>query len=113
MTLVEAGRKYSVPMNTLKRYIAWGFIRPQGPEEYRDEDFERLGLVDALLNAGFSPMETNRYLMLDGRRAAAEEQMVMLNAKRKALLDEIHQKQQALDHLDFIIWDKRKPGKKC
>ena len=61
MTLQEAEKKFGLPHNVLKQYISFGLIRENGVlNEYRDEDFERLGLIDTLLGAGFTPEETKR-----------------------------------------------------
>lgn len=111
MTLKEAEKKFDLPQKTLKKYVALGFIRKVGMMEtddnYQEDNFERLGLIDTLLSAGFTPEETKRYLLLTENLGADEEQINMLKKQRRSLLDDIHKKQQLLDSLDFMIWDKK------
>lgn len=111
MTLKEAEKKFDLPQNTLKKYVALGLIRKVGMMEtddnYQEDDFERLGLIDTLLSAGFTPEETKKYLLLTENLGADEEQIYMLKKQRRSLLDDIHKKQQLLDSLDFMIWDKK------
>lgn len=112
MTLTEAEQKFGVSCDTLKKYVSFGLIQAckTNPDvcEYRDEDFERLGLIDFLINLGFSPEETKKYLDLTESPDTEEEQIRMLQRQRRSLLDDIHRKQQLLDCLDFIIREKKK-----
>lgn len=112
MTLAEAEKKFGLPMDTLKRYVSCGFLRAkQGAarsDAYREEDFTRLGLIETLLHAGFTVEETRTYLALTEQAETDAAQIRMLRKRRGALLEEIHQKQQLLDHIDFMIWDKKK-----
>ena len=111
MTLKEAEKKFGIPLDTLKQYAIFGFIKgcktDCGVSEYCEKDFERLGLVAILLKAGFSPEETGKYLKLTEDMDTDEEQIRMLRKQRRLLLNEIHKKQQLLDCLDFMIWEKR------
>ena len=112
MTLQEAEKKFGLPHNVLKQYISFGLIRENGVlNEYRDEDFERLGLIDTLLGAGFTPEETKRYLLLTERKGTDEQQLGMLKKQRRSLLDDIHKKQRFLDCLDYMIWAKKNGAK--
>lgn len=114
MTLSEAEKRFTLPRSTLEEYITFGFIRKvagQAEEiepEYRDEDFERLGLVDTLLEAGFTPKETGRFLNLTETAGTGEEQIRMLRRQRRNLLDDIHKMQKILDGLDYQIWEIQK-----
>lgn len=108
MTLREAEKKFSLPHSVLEEYVSFGLIRETGiTNEYRDEDFEKLGLIDTLLGAGFTPEETKRYLLLTETKGTDEQQLGMLKKRRRSLLDDIHKKQQFLDSLDYMIWAKR------
>lgn len=110
MTLNDAVKKFDLPLDTLKKYISFGFIRENsntdGTVQYNDSDFERLGLIDTLIRSGFTPEETKKYLMLTEDMGADEEQIRMLKKQRRSLLNDIHKKQQLLDSLDYMIWNK-------
>ncbi|MDO5336326.1 MAG: MerR family transcriptional regulator [Eubacteriales bacterium] len=116
MTLTEAEKAFGISMDTLKKYISSGFIRQSdtncGASEYRNEDFDRLGLVSILLEAGFSTKEIRRYLELSEHAGTDEEQIRMLRKQRGCLLDDIHKKQKTLDRLDFMVWNTQNRGAK-
>lgn len=108
MTLKDAEKKFGLPYDVLDRYVSFGFIRKStAAGEYRDEDFERLGLIDTLLSAGFTPEETKKYLSLTENKGTDNQQIMMLKKQRRLLLDDIHDRQRALDRLDYMIWMKK------
>lgn len=111
MTLNDAAKKFDLPLETLKKYISFGLIRENsntdGTVQYKDSDFERLGLVDTLIRSGFTLEETKKYLLLTEDMGADEEQIRMLKKQRRSLLNDIHKKQQLLDNLDYMIWNKK------
>lgn len=111
MTLTEAQKRFGVSLSLLKQYVSFGFIKPcestYGAGEYRETDFNRLGLIDVLLSAGFSTEETRKYLDLTENEETDEEQIRMLRKYRRVLLNDIHKKQKTLDQLDFLIWEKK------
>jgi len=107
MTLQEAEKQFGLPRSVLEKYISFGLIRKTSiPDEYRDEDFERLGLIDTLLGAGFTPEEAERYLLLTESKGTDEQQLSMLKKQRRFLLEDIHKKQRFLDSIDYMIWVK-------
>ena len=116
MTLAEAEKKFNLPIDTLKKYVSFGFIQAKNSEthadDYLDQDFERLGLIETLMSAGFTVEETLKYLVLTENTGTDEEQIRMLRKKRRLLLGEIHKKQQLLDKIDFMIWNKKKEEKR-
>ena len=97
MKIVEAEKKFNLPKEVLEQYISLGFIRPvegkAASNEYRDGDFTRLGLIDTLASAGFTPEEIRRFLTLTENTGTDEQQIRMLRKRRRALLDDIHKKQ--------------------
>ena len=115
MTLAEAEKKFNLPMDTLKQYVSFGFIHTKQSEnqaeDYMDQDFERLGLIETLMSAGFTAEETRKYLSLTENMGTGEEQIRMLRKHRYIVLDDIHKRQQLLDQLDFMIWNKKKEEK--
>lgn len=108
MTLEEAGKKFDFPVDTLKRYVSYGFITSTRPDEYTEEDFSHLGLIEILMEAGFTAEETKQYLTFIKEAGTDAEQIRMLKKQRWSLLDDIHKKQQLLDHLDYMIWKKNR-----
>ena len=112
MTLEEAEKKFDLPPGRLKQYVSFGFIKGTGSAgdatDYCAEDFERIGLIETLLSAGFSTEETKEFLHLTENIGTDEEQIRMLRKRRNSLLNDIHEKQRLLDSLDFMIWNKKK-----
>lgn len=55
-----------MPYSVLERFVSLGIIRKSSmPDEYQEKDFERLGLADILLNAGFSAEDIQKYFLLE------------------------------------------------
>lgn len=110
MTLSDAAKKFDLPLETLKKYISFGFIREHSNTDdtvqYNDSDFERLGLIDTLIQSGFTPEETKKYLTLTENMGTDETQIRMLKKQRRSLLNDIQKKQQLLDSLDYMIYAK-------
>lgn len=107
MTLQEAEKQFGLPRSVLEKYISFGLIRKTSiSDEYRDEDFERLGLIDTLLGVGFTPEEAKRYLLLAESKGTDEQQLSMLKKRYRFLLEDIHKKQRFLDSIDYMIWVK-------
>lgn len=112
MTLQEAVKQFGLPHSVLEKYISYGFIRKNNiSDEYREEDFERLGLIDILLGAGFTLEEVKRYLLLTESKGTDEQQLSMLKKQRRVLLENIHKKQRFLDSIDYMIWMKMNRSK--
>ncbi len=114
MTLEEAEKKFDIPPDRLKQYISFGFIKSigniNGITDYCVEDFDRIGLIETLSGVGFSTDEIKKFLSLTKNTGTNEEQIYMLRKHRCTLLKNIHEKQQLLDQLDFMIWNKKKQG---
>lgn len=111
MTLQEASKRFDIPIEILQQYEENGLLQNADPDDksdgYEEDDFRQLGLARFLLNAGFTLKETKKYLKLMKDKGTKEEQIRMLRKQRFELLDGIHEKQQILDQLDFLIWEKR------
>lgn len=112
MTLEEAEKRFLLPPGLLEQYISYGFLRKdgmrKGMKNYRDEDFEYLGLIRILMDAGFASEDTKRYLRLLENQGTEQQQIRMLQKQRRVVLDDVHKRQQVLDQLDFMIWEKKK-----
>lgn len=107
MTIEETCRRYVISLDSLKKYELNGLLNvsknENGENEYREEDLKRLGLIEVLLEAGFTFDETKKYLELTSELGNDEEQIQMLRKQRRELLNDIRSKQRILDKLDFII----------
>ncbi|MCM1088910.1 MAG: MerR family transcriptional regulator [Muribaculaceae bacterium] len=108
LTLQEASKMYDIPLDTLLQYEKNGLLQNTESGSYAEDDFRKLGLVNFLLNAGFTQKEIRRYLELMDGNGTDEEQIRMLRKQRYELLEGIHEKQQILDKIDYMIWEKRK-----
>ena len=106
MNLHEVAKQFGLASQTVHAYEEAGLLRTQvNCEEYREDDIARLGLIDTLVKAGFELQEIKRYVTV-----STQEQIRMLRSQRKKLLGDIHVKQQTLDSIDYIIWEKGKQG---
>ena len=78
----------------------------EGKRLYTEREAERLGVIEVLLKAGMLQAEIACYFELEKRSQGAREQIAILRKYRSRLLEHLHQKQQILDHIDYIIWEK-------
>lgn len=113
MTLNEAGRRFHISMDKLKYYEENGLLVHQtladGTWDYTEAELRRTGLIHALLKAGLNMAALKKYLsLLESTTNNKEEQIKILRKQRFKLLDDIHEKQQSLDELDYMIDEIRK-----
>lgn len=104
MTIVEASKRFNLSTNEIERYLEEGYIEKSG-EELNESDFAHIGLISTLLKAGMSRQDVCRYLELLKLQGTENERIRLLRIYRAELLDEIHEKQQSLDHIDYIIYE--------
>lgn len=106
MTMKEASERYSIPVKVLKEYEGWGLKKVMEAGQYDDQDLERLGMVMALYEIGFSSREAETYmrLMLEGD-STQPQRLDMLNRKRGSTLDEIHFKEKQIAHMDYLRYE--------
>lgn len=107
MTIREASRQFHITEHEIETYEAKGFIEKSG-DEYCDGDFRHLTTLRLLLNAGMGDGEIVRYLSLLDREGTQQAQIAILRTFRAKLLDRLHERQQALDHIDYIIYQIKK-----
>ena len=62
------------------------------------------GLSALLASAGFSAMDVRRYLELSTRSGTEAARVQILRGQRGRLMNELHERQQVLDKVDFLIW---------
>ena len=107
MTKQEASERYNIPIWLLDEYESWGLCQEvkkvMGSWQYDDSDLERLSMIMTLHEVGFESQEVETYmqLLLDGSHTV-EQRLEMLNARRKAALEEIHLRENQLRQLDYL-----------
>lgn len=95
-------------MEKLKAYEESGLLEHQtlvdGTFDYAETELRRIGLIHSLLKLGMDMDVLKRYLrLLDDKIGNKEEQIRILRKQRCQLLNDIHNKRQTLDGLDYII----------
>ena len=103
MKVKEASVKFNLAEKDIVDYEAKGFIKRCGTE-YTEEDFQHLGLIRSLIKIGMKESEINKYLKLLENAGTEKEQTVLLRRYRAELLNQIHEQQQALDKIDYLIY---------
>lgn len=108
MTLTEAGKKFHISMEKLKLYEENNLLEHRtladGTFDYTETELRRVGLIHSLLKSGMDMDALKKYLrLLNDERGSKEEQIRMLRKQRCQLLDDLHDKQQTLDALDYLI----------
>lgn len=108
MTLNEASKRFHISMEKLKTYEESGLLEYQtladGTFDYTETELRRIGLIHSLLKSGMDMEALKKYLhLLDDKVGNKEERIRILRMQRYRLLDEIHDKQQTLDELDYMI----------
>ena len=62
------------------------------------------GLSALLESAGFDPSDVRRYLELSTRSGTEAARIQILRGHRGRLMNELHERQQVLDKVDYLIW---------
>ena len=70
------------------------------------------GLPVLLQSAGFSAPDVRRYLELSTRSGTEAVRAQILRGQRGRLMEELHQRQQILDKVDYLIWQAERKGQK-
>lgn len=107
MTIKEASKKFNITEQEIADYEARGFIVSNGGE-YTEKAFSHLGVLRTLLAAGMVDDTVIRYLKLLDKEGTQQEQTAILRIFRAKLLDRVHEWQQALDHIDYLIYQTKK-----
>lgn len=113
MTITEASKKYHIPLDILREYEA--LIRR---ETYMDDaenwecsyhDLDMLNLLILLHASEFTTEEVKAYVEIPPKpKEILVRRLQMLNQKRGQMLDEIHRKEDQLDHLDYLRYELQK-----
>ena len=108
MAINEISKRLQISADKLREYEVNGFLenitRTEELPEHSEQFIRRICLINFLLKSGMDPNSLKSYLhMLDGKTESREEQVRILRKQRCKLLEEIHDKQQILDELDYMI----------
>lgn len=113
MFLQEASEYLHMEIEHLRLYEENGLLRGKktkdGIMDYSDTELQRVAHLYSLQKAGMDLKSLKQFVrLLEGGTNKKAEQIRALRKCRCKLLDEIHGKQQSLDHLDYLIYEIKK-----
>lgn len=107
MTLEQAGKRYHISVEKLKSYEESGLLKHRteadGIFDYTEDEVCRAGLIHSLIKAGLDRETLKTYLELPEDAVGRQERLHILRKARGRLLEDIHEKQQSLDEIDYMI----------
>lgn len=108
MTLDEASRRFHISIEKLKFCEENGFLECRkfmdDVPDYTEDELRKAALIQSLLKAGFEISALKKFFTLcNENKEDRKEKIRLLRKQRFQLLDEIHNKQQSLDEIDFMI----------
>lgn len=115
MTLHEASSRFGISEQRLRDYEAHGILHCQekdGTSEYSEEELKSLSEIHFLAEAGMDMNSLKELVLLQKKEDSQENQVRLLRKLRFEMLDDIHEKQQSLDSVDFLISRIRQKGGK-
>lgn len=115
MTLHEASSRFGISEQRLRDYEAHGILHcreKDGRPEYSEEELKSLSEFRFLAEAGMDMKSLKEFVFLRKKEGSQENQIRLLRKLRFEILDDIHEKQQNLDSVDFLINQIRQEGEK-
>lgn len=106
MTLEEASQRFCLSITRLRAYAGAGLLAMPDSEtqDYSEEQIRRAATLQDLQKAGFTMDDLKRYVQAAAEGAGGQETQVrMLRKQRNLLLDQVHEQQQCIDSLDYMI----------
>lgn len=112
MDLLEAGRRFRLAPELLRLYEENGLLQgvqaPDGTRHYGEEALQRAVSFRFLQQAGMELGTLKHFARLAEQGSdTVGERLRLLRRCRCCLLEEIHQKQQALDQVDYLTRELR------
>lgn len=107
MTKEEVSQRYQIPMKILEEYQSWGLCGAvkvaMEDWQYDDTDLERLSMIMALHDIGFTneAVETYMRMLIKGEKTQ-NARLAMLDEQRSKALEEIHFKEHQLERMDYL-----------
>ncbi|MDO5116667.1 MAG: MerR family transcriptional regulator [Synergistaceae bacterium] len=115
MTIDEICRSFHISREKLLSYEKSGLLKgaqnEAGLPDYQERELRRLGLIHSLLRAGIGAEVLERNPVLLDENGDGGERVRILKRQRGHLLEDIHEKQQSLDCLDYIIREIKESGR--
>lgn len=113
MTNIEIHKNYCISQEILSLYESWRLPGTEDQQpglwQYGADDLKRISLILTLLESGFQKEEARQYmLLLTQGKSSSEARLTILNEKRSKMLDELHEKEKKLEHLDYLRYELRK-----
>lgn len=117
MTIYEVSEQYSIPLEILRAYESWRLCgmeaKTAGVWQYTHADLERLSLILTLRDIGFENEEIKDYMKLLLEQDNTEaRRLKMLEERRRSILEEVHNREQQLEQLDYLRYHIREHGAK-
>ena len=105
MVLEELCRHVKITPERLQYYLQQGLLQPdeEGNLDSDGDASERISLIHTLLASGMTTNGVKAFLQGRSQKERKEENLRALTRQRFQVLDEIHEKQQLLDRLDYMI----------
>lgn len=114
MTLYEVSRRFGISEQSLRDYEEHGILHCQEKDriaEYSEEELKELSEFHFLAEAGMDMNSLKEFIFLQKKKNSQENQVRLLRKLRFEMLNDIHEKQQKLDSVDFLISKIRQRGK--
>lgn len=108
MKIGEVSKELGIPSATLRYYEQIGLLesikKKSGIREYQEEDVEQIKFIMCMKQAGFSLEAIVEFVTLgkDSKNGENKRLEMLLNQK-EILIDEIKQKEDTLDFLNYKI----------
>ncbi|HIX29698.1 MAG TPA: MerR family transcriptional regulator [Candidatus Blautia stercoravium] len=108
MTLQEASQSFHIDMETLCFYersnLLQGKKGKDGQNDYTVSELQHVLQFGGFLKMGMDPHTLKHFMeLVESKTDTSMEQIRILRTYRYQLIEEIHDKQQALDQLDYLI----------
>lgn len=117
MNKEEISMRFGIPENILDEYhsmeLCDAVCIAMGDWKYTDEDLERLSMIMALHDMGFTKDQVETYMkLLVAGESTEKARMNILDKQRKKALDEIHLKERQLERMDYLRYQIRENQRK-
>lgn len=109
----EVSKRYQIPISILDEYESWGLCNVvkivMGNWQYDEEDLERLSMIMALHDIGFSNEEVKEYMtLLLAQENTEMECLAILTEKREESLEVVHLNERKIERIDYLKMEIKK-----
>lgn len=108
MKISEVSKKMNIPSATLRYYEQIGLLeevkKEHGIRDYQDKDIERLNFIICMKKAGFKLEDIVKFLeLINDKNTGEEKRLEMLLNQKEILLQEMKEKEETLNFLNYKI----------